>query len=287
MTRAPAALLLLTLAACGAEREPIAAVDARIRLEASRREVHPGQGFQLTAVRVWRKGCEPSPWDDALLSPLVLRAEGVETREDARRVEETRRFRAYVFSRKDVTVPAVPFAARPDDGSELRIAASRPLRLSIVPQVDADDPGAPELPGDLPGSGFPWWVLLGVLVLVQGGFLLLLRRRRPGEAPPAPPPDPRAEALTRLETIQRTGDVDTDMQALTAALRGYIAERDGMPARARTTEELASVPGVAEILAPCEPVLFAQQPAGADDVEALHDRIRQFFTGDGREGRAS
>ncbi len=285
--RALAALLLLALAACGAEREPIAAADARIRLEASHREVHPGQGFRLTAVRVWRKGFEPSPWDDALLSPLVLRAEGVETREDGRRVEETRRFDAYVFSRKDVTVPAVPFAAKPDDGSELRIAASRPLRLSIVPQVDADDPGAPELPGDLPGGGFPWWALLGVLVLLQGGFLLLLRARRPAAAPPAPPRDPRAEALAQLETIQRSGDVDADMQALTAVLRGYVAQRDGVPARARTTEELASVPGVAEILAPCDAVLFARQLAGPREVEALHERVRDFVRNASGGGRTS
>ena len=70
----------------------------------------------LTVTRVWRADHEPSPWDASLLEPLILRDEQVTRREARGRIEETRRYRAYVFRLNDVQVPEILFASRPRAG---------------------------------------------------------------------------------------------------------------------------------------------------------------------------
>jgi hypothetical protein len=65
------------------------------------------------------KALVPTAWTTAR-SPLVVRLEGTTRREDAR-VEETRRYRGYAFSRTDVLVPAAarraPARGRAGDGA--------------------------------------------------------------------------------------------------------------------------------------------------------------------------
>ncbi len=272
MRRAAPWLVFLALSACGTEATPIARVDARIRLEHARRVVHPGEGFLLRVVRTWRRGFEPSPWEDALLSPLVLRAEGIERREDERHIEETRRFRAYAFSRKDVRVPSVPFLARPKDGSEVRLAASRPWRLGVRPEVDPKQPGMPEGPGPLPRAPRSVWayVLAAVLALAVALVWWWRRRLRSVFVPAsAAPPPPETEALARLRALGEARPA-AGMIAVADVVRGFVGTRFGVAAEARTTEELARVAPVAGVLGACDRVKFAREVPSR---EALHETL--------------
>jgi len=272
-------LIALVLAACGGEAAPIPAVDLQIRIEVEARSIHPGQGFGLAVVRTWRKGLDPSPWDDELLSPLRVKAEGAWRREDERRVEETRRFRAYAMALDDVTVPAVPFAARPLEGGELRIAAARPLALRVVPVLDAAAPGPPELPGELPARSFPWILLLAGLA-VAVGVAVAVRRKPTASAvlPTMPAPAPAAEALRALAAVRdgRSGDRAADVAAIAGILRAYLGARFGIDGRTKTTPELARVADVRPVLGACDRVKFGAHvpsPEGRaallEDAEAL------------------
>ncbi len=286
MKRAPLLLALVLLACCGERQAPLPAVDLQIRLVAGARTVRPGEGFTLDVVRTWRKELDPSPWDDGMLSPLVVREDAVERRADGRRIQETRRLRAYAFSLGDVRVPAVPFAGRPKDGGELRIAAAKPLRLRVEPELDPADPGAPELPGGLPEEDAAWPLWLALLAgLALGGLLAWRRRlarsvhaeRLPSE--PEIPAEVRAqEALARIRA-QEAPDPVADAEAVACVVRSFVAERFGLAADRRTTEELAVVPGVEPVLARCDRVKFGAQVPTLAQRASLLDVAEAFVRG--------
>ncbi len=240
-TRVVAVLLCLgTLVGCG-EPDRMPDADLLVRVAAGTTRVHPGEGVPLTVTRVWRADHEPSPWDDAMLEPLILRAEGVERVEARGRIRETRRYRAYVFRRDDVRVPEVVFASRPKTGGAVSFARSSPISIRVVPEVAAENPGAPELPGDPPAGPPPAWLwVLGLGLLIAGFEAVAWRHRRGLYA--------RAEArrLAPLRTLRAIearaatapADVAADMAATLDAVRDWIAWRTGVPARARTREEI-------------------------------------------------
>ena len=87
-----------------------------------------------------------------MLSPLRVETESTTRRENAERIEETRRLRAYAFSLEDVTVPAIPFAGKPLDGGELEVAATRPFSIRVRPALDAAAPGPPDAAAVAPGA---------------------------------------------------------------------------------------------------------------------------------------
>ena len=88
---APVLALLILGAACQEVQAPIPETDLLVRVEVGAREVELGKAFPVTVTRVWEKDLEPSEWDDASLSPLVVRLEERTLREDDVRVEETLR----------------------------------------------------------------------------------------------------------------------------------------------------------------------------------------------------
>jgi hypothetical protein len=110
--------------------------------------------------------------------------------------------------------------------------------------------------------------VIAVLLLV--GYAIRRRRRVPAVAPPptAPAPEPvstpYAQALARLERIERKrwpmrGEVARHYEEIVDALRGYLEAREGMPAREQTTEEL----------------LWALPPHLSD--EGFRDRLRELL----------
>jgi hypothetical protein len=269
---------LACLAGCGTRPAPIPAEDLMVSVRLGTDVAHPGLGFPLTVVRVWSRKLEPSPWDDGLLSPLVLRRARVTRREDAGYVEETRRFLAYAFTLKDVTIPPVPFVGRPLAGGAPRIVSADPLRLHVVPVLDPDAPGRPEGPGPWPrhpGGGLPWEVVAAALVLLAGGLGLVARARRAARraaGEPAADPSLAALAALRAHLPAGPGALEADVAAVADLVRVRAGTLAGLPGRRRTTQELcaglADAPVLAAplavALAPCDRVKFGGVAASAE-----------------------
>ncbi len=265
MRRAAVVILAaLCLTTCGGA-DPIPDTDLLLRVTLGAETVAPGEGFAVTVVRVWRKDMEAAGWDEALLSPLVLRLQDTSRREDERRIEETHRYLAYAFTLKDVEIPAPVFAARPKDGGMPRVVTSDRIRLRVQPVLDPAAPGEPELPGAPPAPPRRWgWVLwlsgLLALVAVLG---LAHRRHKARFAHPPESPTAQGEALGRLATT-------ADVVAVANVLRDYVQQRFDVSARERTTEEvLAAVPSqhLADVLQEADEVKFASGPSNDAQLE--------------------
>jgi hypothetical protein len=262
---------LAALAACGEGASP-PAVDLGVAVTLPEGPVVPGRGFPLTVVRSWSKDLVPAAFHERALAPLVLRPETTSRRESASHVEETRRFRAYAFSREDVRVPPLRLSARPAGGGPERTVPSDGILVRVRPEVDADDPGLPETPEAPPKPPGPRWPVLAGLAaaaLALGAFLLLRARRRappPPAAAPAPAGPSAAErALARLAALRARVPEDAagaraDVGEACETVRGFLAEGLGIPAFFRTTDELvadARAAGLAPVLAGCDAVKFA------------------------------
>ncbi len=299
MRRRCALVLLLVLAGCG-EAVRIPAVDLQLSVIAERDTVELAEGFPVTVVRIWSKRLEPEPWSDALLAPLTLVMESMERVEDAERVMETRRARAYAFTRRDLMVPAPAFKARMGEGGEVRIARADALRLRVTPLLDPDDPGSPELPGGPLAertSNLPLWIGLGLLVAAVAFGLVRTRRRDDVlEMPPvrdAQPASAGAVALAELaalrsdpgETAQARCSV---VEGVASVLRAYLSAEFGVRTRERTTPEILARatrrkalagPGVeqlAALLEQCDLTKFAAHLPDADECIALCDAAERL-----------
>ncbi len=250
-------VLLVPLAVGACDRPaPIPDVDLALRVSTSTRETELGKAFPLEIVRVWSKRLDPEAFDEAVLSPLVVRLETTDRRENATHVEEIRRYRAYAFAAKDVVVPAASFHAAPKGGGEARVAKSEPLHLHVLPAIDPRTPGPVELPdGPLPERSpvVPVAVALGVLATFVLARALARRRRVPSPVVAPVPRTPADRALDALARLEADGVASEAARLAVASgvagvLRDYLAEHLDLPAWVRTREEIlaraASTPGV-------------------------------------------
>lgn len=295
--RATLLLFALAAAACG-PGSPIPEEELSLRVSAPPAAIELGRGFPLTVVRVWSKDLEPDPWTDDALLPLVVRLEAEDRREDAHRVEETRRFRAYAFEPGKVTVPPVAFSAAPRAGAPnraerrlgwgvggaSRTASAEGFTLEVKTTLEPKTAGPPELP-DLIPEPVRWqlWAAVVAGALAAGALLARAsaRRARRGVSGPAVA-TPRDRALARLRRLReqqpRTRDEDLAWHTEAAsAVRDWLSEGCAIRSRERTTEELleaaraspAFAPPQREALAaalrPCDLVKFARhEPRAAE-----------------------
>jgi len=232
-------VLVLLVAGCGG---PVG--DEPLRVTADVSAVELGKAFPLTVVRTWARGEDPPEWDDGVLETRL-----VETgrREDGGRIEETLRYAAYAFAPGAIT---------------------EPVELSVEP-IEAGGP--PELPGELPGGAFPWWI-----ALLAAPLLLLLRRRRARppapEPPPSPPPAPHLIALERLRRMR-----EDPPEEPSEVLRDYVGERFHVPADVMTTEQLVGVSEpLRNVLPRCDVVKYAGHRPAADERLELLDAAEAF-----------
>jgi len=285
--RLSSALLLLALGACE-DAAPVRATDLALEVLLPQDPVTTGKAFPLTVVARWDKtlpDVQPPPQLERGFPPLVLKLEGSERSESATHVEVRHRFRAYAFTRTDVTVGPATWAFSGGRTGAQRRADTPRLLVRVRPTLDASDPGPPEVPEELPAepvAGTPWAV--GVAVLVLAVALLLWRRRRsrssPAEIPHAPPP-PGPEAV--LARLRATDPASPSLQILelAAILRAEVALRWDVPAAQRTSSEtlrtLSQRAVPTAILAPLARVLYAadavkygaHRPAAGEGSEAL------------------
>lgn len=272
--------------------------ELELRVTAGASEVGFGEGFPLMVVRSWTRGFEPDEWSDEVLAPLTVELVEESVREDPERIEETRRYRAYLFEVGEVIVPAPWFRARSGDGETVRVAFADELSFQVASALGEGDPGPAELPGDVLPAPFSWrhlvWpALLVALVLGAVGFVARRRRLRAvGAAIPLPePPDARAvAALERLRGQEPRGReaVHAFFVAVSATVRAYVAERFGISVAERATEELladaAAVrelsardrAGLEELLTRSDLVKFARDEPGPDERARLVDVAESF-----------
>jgi len=279
-------IVLGTLPACGG-RGAIPEVDLLVTVSVGKTQVHIGEGFPVTVTRVWRKDIEPSPWDDGVLSPLVVRARGVKRREDRLRVEETRTFRGHAFTLQDVTIPPVLLVGRSIGGSGKLVTRSAAVPLTVMPVLDPQAPGPPELP-DAPQPRRPAWpTILLASLLALGLAGVFVRRRFAHRSSYAPRDESESgrfteeQALSQLEALRAASPTTdderrTDRAAVAAVIRAYVAERFSIPAEVRTSEELVASASAARqdmlrcVLVPCDRVKFAaHMPSDGERVRGI------------------
>ncbi|RMH38408.1 MAG: hypothetical protein D6689_19690 [Deltaproteobacteria bacterium] len=177
-----------------------------------------------------------------------------------------------------------------------------PLHVAVASFVGDRDAGLQPIAGPVEVQQTDWTVvyaLAAVAAALALGFAALgvravLRRRARGPAAAAVPPVVPAdvEALARLDQLEASGALDADdldpaYTALSEILRAYLGRRFGFPALDLTTAEinaeLAARPEaaavrdeLAEWLAACDLVKFAEFPATPDEARAALYRARQF-----------
>jgi hypothetical protein len=272
---------LLLLGACGGA-PPVPEADLLLQVAFGVEEVELGRGFPLEVVRVWRKDLVPEAWSDRALAPLVVRLEEAAHREDGARVEERLRYRAHAFTPGPLTLAGVKLAAHSASGEE-RAVFAEPARLRVLTTVDPAAPGPPELPDGPLAEPRPWWVRIaaGLALLAAAAFAVARARRRPPPPSPESPAraTPRDRALLALARIRARPAPDLharqeDFAEAAAVLREFVAERFGLPAAQRTTEEiLAGAPSeaLAALLRAADRVKFAAAKPGEAERRALLD----------------
>jgi hypothetical protein len=301
MRRAAATVVLLLAAGCG-RGAPIEDVDLAVRVTAATDVVELGRAFPVTVVRTWRRGLEPEPWRDELLAPLVLRFESEERREDARHVEETRRYRGYAFAAGETSVPAPSVVARGGAGEAPVTASGEPMVLRVRPGLDPSAPGAAELPVDPLSLPAPWrtWAVAAAALVAGAAIVQRARRRRAPDAPAPVQPAAAAEvgpstaALLAIEALRARDPRDqaeSDAWHVDAAavVRTYASARFGVHARESTSEELTSAVAVAtggapsaplrDVLSACDAVKFGLGATTAAERASVLDRAAEFVRG--------
>ncbi len=281
-------LASLTLAACGPDAL-LSDRDLDIRLVTETTEVQVGEGFALDVVRAWRRNLAPDAWDDGLLDPLVVRTQTVQRDDDGRHIRETRRLLAYAFTSGELSIPGPTLTAAPVEGGAARTARADSLTLHVTTELDAAEPGDPELPGG-PISGespWIWWLLLGAAGLV--GMALMARARRVdlvvgSEVALPPTVSLSTHALERIATLRGMADVEALHDGVALTLREYLAAARGIGSPQSTTEELlrAATPELAgphadalsELLRRCDGVKFAaRRPPETACAKLLDDAV--------------
>jgi hypothetical protein len=188
------------------------------------------------------------------------------------------------------------------DPTEIEVASVLPA--GNPPLRDIREPDSPRGFGAL-------WALLAAATAAAIAWLVTRRRaKRPapelepvGPPPlPPPPPDPYAAALVRLDAIEAErwaarGDVARHYEAVADALRDYLEQADGLPARERTTTELLwSLPPrlaeaglrrrVQDVLGDADLVKFAKLRPRPDEAASYTTRARDLLERWHRAARA-
>ncbi|MFN3240196.1 MAG: hypothetical protein ACE37K_01645 [Planctomycetota bacterium] len=205
-------------------------------------------------------------FDEATLLPLEV--EVVERRPSG--AGEVVRLRARCYELGEVTLPL-------DPPRTLAVATSLP-----------QPPGELEWPANgyqLVGAPPSRWLIAGLtaLTIVFGyGWWRWFARRLAAKAEPTAAPVRSWSAVAALQALEvGDGDADAFFLRLKAIVRRHCAERFGMPADVRTSEELlVALPRLRERLSPClqgcDLALFGPLPPAAEARERSRGHALAF-----------
>jgi hypothetical protein len=254
--RFAAALLgaALLVSACGEAAPPPAPVEPRAGWLLEPPRVRLGEVASLERLVVTPPGWTVSPLvpPQAVEGFWLLDAEALAPERLASRWVHRTRLRIRAREIGSFEWPAARAQAQAPDGSAHELELE-PLTLEVV-SVLPESPdrltpfGIRPLPGAAPGIGsLLAAAAAGALVTTAALAVLLLvvrRRRARAPAPLAPPagepPDARARAALADARRLLAGDPRGAADRTSAALRQFLAARFGVPAPARTSEELAA-----------------------------------------------
>jgi hypothetical protein len=134
------------------------------------------------------------------------------------------------------------------------LVRSEPVRIDVDPVLPAAGQNLKDIKGLEPPPGLGRWPLaVGAAVLVAAGAAAVARfgrrhprvdRTPPAEPGAAPSRTPYDVAVERLDAVERErwaarGEVARHYEGVADALRRYLEEAEGIPARERTTSALA------------------------------------------------
>jgi hypothetical protein len=182
------------------------------------------------------------------------------------------------------------------------VVTHEPAKIEVASVLPAGNPPLRDIREPEPPRGFgALWALLGAAGAAIGWLASRRRARKPAPEPepvasprpPPLPPDPYTAALARLDAIEAErwtacGDVARHYEAVADALRDYLEEADGLPARERTTAELLwSLPPrlaegglrrrVQEVLSDADLVKFAKLRPNPGEAASYTARARDLL----------
>jgi hypothetical protein len=262
MFTSPRAWLLLLVLAVAAGAAPARAQDVKLSVDVD--SVAVGERFRLTVAvtHPFRTTVRfPAASAGTLLFGDVEALRRVYTGSDylGMAAPGTRRdtviYEATTFALGRARIPA--FSVEVVTGTDTAVVSAEPFSIPVRATAPRDAARLRDVgpPADFPRPVWPWvLVALAVLGLVAlAAYVLWQRRQRAGEdalgggLAPAPPEPPHKVALRTLRFIELNTDLHDPAHLkpfytdLAAALRTYLADRLRIPARERTTPELAAL----------------------------------------------
>ncbi len=229
--------------------EPMPASPVSVTATASKSEVTLGEAFALELKATGPAGATYTFAGEASADTLELRTPAAAAGAAAPAAEPgMHRYEATVFALGEFQVPPIPVRYRLADGTTGE-AASAPLALKVVSLLPKD--AAEQKLADIRspasvGVGAPFWIALGLAVLLLGAlaFWLIRRRRRAAQpsAPSVPAEPPDVEALRALDTLAAEGlpgrgELRPFYIRLTAIAKRYLERRLGAPVLEMTSAE--------------------------------------------------
>ena len=232
-----------------AAAEPKAGSPVSVGATPSKREVTIGETFTLELKATGPAGTTFTFAPEATADALELRTPPSPQATSAPAPEPgTHRYEATVYALGEVQLPGVPVRYKLPDGTTGE-AASAPITLKVVSLLpkDAAEQKLADIRGPaLVGIGAPFWIALGLaLLLVVALALWLLRRRRRSAAPAAarvPDVPPDVEALRALDalaadSLPARGELRVFYIRLAAVAKRYLERRLAAPILEMTSAE--------------------------------------------------
>jgi hypothetical protein len=163
--------------------------------------------------------------------------------------ETLARYRAAIFTTEDAEIPTIVVGYRMSDGT-VGEAQTEPIPIrvkSVLPKdpkqqalADVRDPVGLSV-------GWPFWVALGLLLLLLAGgvgFVLSRRRRPETQTARVPEVPPDREALRALDRLESSGQLGSDPRAfyieLTGITKRYLERRLEAPVLEMTSQEMTT-----------------------------------------------
>ncbi|HEX9186510.1 MAG TPA: DUF4381 family protein [Vicinamibacteria bacterium] len=306
----PLALLLLAQAAGGVS---VTAVP-------SKTEVTVGETFAVDLKATGPAGTTFTFPGEAATDTFDLRTPPAGPQGAAPAEPGTHRYEAAVFALGEATLPPIPVRYRLPDGTEGE-ASTQAVALKVVSLLpkSAEDQKLADIRGPQPVAiGAPFWIALGLaLVLAAALAWWLFRRRRKAETPSAralPDAPADVEALRALDALAASGlasrgDYRGFYIRLTEVAKRYLERRLGAPVLEMTTAETIAflrghahggglVPVMRDLAEAADRIKFARGQGLAQEAErhlaavralvpALEARLRPVEAEPKAEGKAA
>ena len=160
-----------------------------------------GEEYRLVIERDWPNDWTAGPWDVRTLGELSLELEDHQRLSPGKRTGERWTYRGRAWVLNELVIPVVREIMGDAKGIE-HVVSSTELRALVVPGVDHETPGPPELPREPfePPIDLRPWIVVAVALVIGGVLTERWRRRRaPLDEVQEPPAEGPREHLRQIE----------------------------------------------------------------------------------------